>query len=102
MPRRPPGSATRPSREDNNAVMGEPGGPYGKTSTPEMRVKKAEKALRLFYFDKKEVRFFKNKMYIMIYPPYFPVTTGSEPLRLGNTDYEYIKTGNDYIKNAHR
>ena len=82
--------------------MGEPGGLYGKKTMPEMCVKKAEKALRLFYFDKKEVRFFKNKMYIMIYPPYFPVTTGSEPLRLGNTDYEYIKTGNDYIKNAHR
>ena len=48
MQRRPPGIATRPPREDNNAVMGEPGGLYGKKTMPEMCVKKAEKALRLF------------------------------------------------------
>jgi len=48
-------------REDNYAVMASPGGPYGKRQTLEMCVKKAEKASRLFYFEKKEVRFFKKK-----------------------------------------
>ena len=47
--------------QGDKAVAGVPGGPYCKLTTPKTCVKKAERALRLFYFEKKYVRFFKNK-----------------------------------------
>ncbi len=36
------------------------GGPYGRLDMQKRCVKKAEKASRLFYFEKKEMRFFQN------------------------------------------
>jgi len=41
------------------AVAGVPGGPYGKITMQKTGVKKAEKALRLFYFGKNKMRFFR-------------------------------------------
>jgi len=46
------------------AVTGVSGGPYGKIWLPKMCVKKAERASRLFYFEKNKMRFFQNNMYI--------------------------------------
>ncbi len=37
------------------------GGPYGKKTMSKTRVKEAERASRLFWFDKKEMRFFQKK-----------------------------------------
>ena len=48
--------------------MAMPGGPYGKNPMSEMRVKKAERASRFFYFGKKEMCFFKNNLYLFIAP----------------------------------
>jgi hypothetical protein len=42
--------------------MGVPGGPYGKNGAPEMCVKKAEKAPRLFQNGRKKVRKIKKIM----------------------------------------
>ncbi len=42
------------------ALAGVSGGPYGKIIMSKTRVKKAEKASRLFWFEKKEMRFFQN------------------------------------------
>ena len=36
------------------------GGPYGKKTMSKTRVKEAERASRLFWFDKKEMRFFRK------------------------------------------
>ncbi len=48
------------------AVAGVPGGPYGKITMQKTGVKKAEKALRLFYFGKNKMRFFQNNPYVFI------------------------------------
>ena len=42
------------------AVTGVPGGPYGKKTVQKTCVKKAERALRLFWFEKNKMRFFQN------------------------------------------
>jgi len=47
------------------AVMATPGGPYGNFATPEMRVKKAERASLLFRNEKKEVQKIKKEMDIL-------------------------------------
>ena len=44
---------------------GDPGGPYGNFATPEMRVKKAERASLLFRNEKKEVQKIKKEMDIL-------------------------------------
>jgi hypothetical protein len=43
------------------AITGVSGGPYGKKMTSATRVKKAEKASRLFYFKEKKMRKIKKK-----------------------------------------
>ena len=48
------------------AVAGVPGGPYGRKIWQKTRVKKAEKASRLFYFTKNKMRFFQNNTYIIV------------------------------------
>jgi len=45
--------------------MATPGGPYGNFATPEMRVKKAERASLLFRNEKKEVQKIKKEMDIL-------------------------------------
>jgi len=46
--------------QGETALTGVSGGPYGMSDMQKRCVKKAEKASRLFYFEKKEMRFFQN------------------------------------------
>ncbi len=45
------------------AVAGVSGGPYGSKTGQKPCVKEAEKALRLFWFEKNKMRFFQNYHY---------------------------------------
>lgn len=64
LPRGPRGIVSRPSLEANGAVAGVSGGPCGKITKTGMCVKKAERVLQLFYFEEKEVRKIKKRMYM--------------------------------------
>ena len=58
----PNGKLTKPKRESKKAQTGAWFGLNGERPVPEMRVKKAEKPKRFFYFGKNKMRFFQNNL----------------------------------------